>query len=123
MKGRTFPVEVVYLERLQCETADLNVKILRAVEFLEDYVPGDILVFLPGEFEIREAKERLVEVWPSVNSCDENFGSGNKDYFLKNKLTNYYLFSKVNYHINNQILINLFFDSNLDADLNITLKF
>ncbi len=66
VSGRTYPVEVryhpEYLEAAQedDEPADMNDAIVRAVEELSRASrEGDILVFLPGEREIREAAEAL----------------------------------------------------------------
>ena len=56
--GRTFPIEDFYMEPYKDE--DLSEHIGRAVEFLTELDPrGDILVFLPGEREIRDANELL----------------------------------------------------------------
>lgn len=68
VSGRTFPVDIVYrpLESPHEgeEDLDLEQAILRAVDELslldgERSDPGDILVFLPGEREIRETAEAL----------------------------------------------------------------
>ena len=56
--GRTYPIEDYYMEPYKDE--DLSEHIARAVEFLSELDPrGDILVFLPGEREIRDANELL----------------------------------------------------------------
>ncbi len=58
VEGRTFPVEDVFLPPKEDE--DLYVHIARAVKWISDVDrEGDILVFLPGEREIREATEYL----------------------------------------------------------------
>lgn len=58
VEGRVFPIEDYYLEPLRDE--ELSEHIARGVEFLTDMDPrGDILVFLPGEREIRDANELL----------------------------------------------------------------
>ncbi len=80
VSGRTYPVEVRYrpLDAASGTTSegsaqpqipkagaapaaevDLNAAILAAVDELAAEGPGDILVFLPGEREIREAQEAL----------------------------------------------------------------
>lgn len=59
VEGRTFPVEIRYMPEAY-EDEDLPEHVCRAVEWLTDYDPkGDILVFLPGEREIREVSEKL----------------------------------------------------------------
>ncbi|HLO41923.1 MAG TPA: ATP-dependent RNA helicase HrpA [Phycisphaerales bacterium] len=62
--GRTYPVDVEYLPPLtgdeEHEAApDLETAILHAVDHAASRGPGDILVFLPGEREIRETAEAL----------------------------------------------------------------
>ena len=58
VEGRTFPVEDHFMPPDPDE--DLSDHIARAVEFLTGFDPfGDILVFLPGEREIRDAAELL----------------------------------------------------------------
>ncbi|MCI4410540.1 MAG: ATP-dependent RNA helicase HrpA [Thiotrichales bacterium] len=65
VSGRTYPVEVRYrplseLAISEDESVDMNVAIVRAVEELTAHDPfGDILVFLPGESDIRDATEAL----------------------------------------------------------------
>ncbi|MCK8515674.1 ATP-dependent RNA helicase HrpA [Methylonatrum kenyense] len=63
VSGRTYPVEVRYrpLVSEDDDSRDLNQRegIVRAVEELSREGPGDILVFLSGEREIREAAEAL----------------------------------------------------------------
>ena len=57
--GRVYPVEDVYLEPLQDE--DLAESVARGVEYLLDLGErGGILVFLPGEREIRDCADMLV---------------------------------------------------------------
>ncbi len=58
VEGRTFPVEVLY--EPPPEDADLAEAVANAVENVASLDPhGDILVFLPGEREIREAENEL----------------------------------------------------------------
>ncbi len=66
VSGRTYPVEVRYrpeffeAEDEDDEPVDMNEAIAKAVDELSRAsVKGDILVFLPGEREIREAAEAL----------------------------------------------------------------
>ncbi|MFK7851654.1 MAG: ATP-dependent RNA helicase HrpA [Akkermansiaceae bacterium] len=56
--GRMFPVSEYFLPKNDDE--DLAVHVGRGVEYLNDLEPtGDVLVFLPGEREIREAADLL----------------------------------------------------------------
>ncbi len=67
LEGRTYPVDVRYLppEEDEDEDPDLDVMILHAVEQLTEELPeGDILVFLPGEADIREATDTLTRSGP-----------------------------------------------------------
>src|SRR5215813_9367229 len=62
VSGRTYPVEVRYRPLAQDEDDDeepLEEAIVGAVEELWREGPGDVLVFLPGEREIRETHELL----------------------------------------------------------------
>ena len=63
VKGRTYPVEVRYrpLQSDDEDEQDRDVKrgILDAVDELARHGQGDILIFLPGEREIRETAESL----------------------------------------------------------------
>jgi ATP-dependent helicase HrpA len=66
VSGRTYPVEVRYrpeyfeVEEKDDEPVDMNEAIAKAVdEIARDSRSGDVLVFLPGEREIREAAEVL----------------------------------------------------------------
>ena len=59
VEGRTFPVDVLY--EPPPEDADLAEAVAGAVEEITSLDPrGDILVFLPGEREIREAEGELL---------------------------------------------------------------
>jgi ATP-dependent helicase HrpA len=59
VSGRTFPVEVRYRPQEE-EEQDLDEAIVDAVaELARERADGDILVFLPGEREIRDAAEAL----------------------------------------------------------------
>lgn len=65
VSGRTWPVEIRYRPIVDAEAAeaaadgDLHAALLAATDELARHGPGDILVFLPGEREIREAQEAL----------------------------------------------------------------
>ncbi len=66
VSGRTYPVEVRYrpeffeIEEEDDEPVDMNEAIAKAVdEIARESRHGDVLVFLPGEREIREAAETL----------------------------------------------------------------
>ncbi len=72
VSGRTYPVEVRYrpgffeAEEEDDEPADLGEAIAKAVdEIARESRSGDVLVFLPGEREIREAAEALRKASPS----------------------------------------------------------
>jgi ATP-dependent helicase HrpA len=59
VEGRTFPVDVLY--EPPPDDADLPEAVANAVENVTSLDPrGDILVFLPGEREIREAENELL---------------------------------------------------------------
>ena len=58
VEGRLFPIEDIYLPPEEEE--ELTETITRGIEFLNELDPrGDILVFLPGEREIRDCAEML----------------------------------------------------------------
>lgn len=58
VEGRTFPVEDVFLPGYDGES--LREHVVRGVEFVTDLDPdGDVLVFLPGEREIRECADMI----------------------------------------------------------------
>jgi ATP-dependent helicase HrpA len=60
VSGRTFPVEVRYRPIQEDDReADLNQAICSAVGELTASGPGDVLVFLPGERDIRDAADAL----------------------------------------------------------------
>ncbi len=63
VEGRTYPVEVLYRpaheEGLDERDEEFQGQIVRAVDEAASYGPGDILVFLSGEREIRETAETL----------------------------------------------------------------
>jgi len=60
VSGRTFPVEVIHRPPTREEEGDLAETIANTVEEITAIDPrGDVLVFLPGEREIRDAMEAL----------------------------------------------------------------
>lgn len=59
VSGRLFPVEMRWRPFEESKEFDLNDAIADAVDELWRQGPGDVLVFLPGEREIREAAEAL----------------------------------------------------------------
>jgi ATP-dependent helicase HrpA len=59
VSGRTFPVEQRYRSFEESKEFDLDDAIADAADELWREGPGDILVFLPGEREIREAADHL----------------------------------------------------------------
>ena len=70
VSGRLFPVEQRYRPFEESREYDLNNAICDAVDELWRDGPGDVLVFLPGEREIREAAEALRKHHPpGVGSC------------------------------------------------------
>jgi ATP-dependent helicase HrpA len=59
VEGRTFPVEDHYLPPLT-DGEDLSRRVVRAVEWVTDMDSrGDLLIFMPGEREIRECVDAL----------------------------------------------------------------
>ena len=59
VSGRLFPIETRYRPYDEDRDADVNTAIVDAVSEAHREGPGDALVFLPGEREIREATEAL----------------------------------------------------------------
>jgi ATP-dependent helicase HrpA len=77
VSGRTYPVEVRYrpeffeVEEEDDEPVDMNEAIAKAVdEIARDSRTGDVLVFLPGEREIREAAETLRKLAPKKDHLE-----------------------------------------------------
>ncbi|SVC14337.1 uncharacterized protein METZ01_LOCUS267191, partial [marine metagenome] len=68
VSGRTYPVEVRYrpveADEVSNEESETEAVLRGVQEALEDG-PGDVLVFLPGEREIRESEEVLLNWIPS----------------------------------------------------------
>lgn len=59
VSGRLYPIEIRYRPFAERKDVDLNDAIVDAVAEAHRSGPGDVLVFLPGEREIREAAEAL----------------------------------------------------------------
>jgi len=59
VSGRLYPIETRFRPFDERKDADLNDAIVDAVDEAHRTGPGDVLVFLPGEREIREAAEAL----------------------------------------------------------------
>ncbi|MFT4258562.1 ATP-dependent RNA helicase HrpA [Microbacterium sp.] len=62
VSGRTYPVEIRYRSRLDDDSAeetDEVAEIVAALRELDREAPGDVLVFLPGEAEIRDAADAV----------------------------------------------------------------
>ena len=59
VSGRLYPIETRYRPCDEKKDSDLNDAIVDAVSEAHSEGPGDVLVFLPGEREIREAAEAL----------------------------------------------------------------
>ncbi|MFN6961181.1 MAG: ATP-dependent RNA helicase HrpA, partial [Rhodocyclaceae bacterium] len=59
VSGRLFPIEIRYRPFDESKDVDINDAIVAAVDEAHRTGPGDALVFLPGEREIREAAEVL----------------------------------------------------------------
>ncbi len=59
VSGRLYPIEMRYRPFEERKDVDLNDAIVDAVDEAHRTGPGDVLVFLPGEREIREAAEAL----------------------------------------------------------------
>ncbi|WP_131110323.1 ATP-dependent RNA helicase HrpA [Sulfuricystis thermophila] len=59
VSGRLYPIEIRYRPFDEKKDVDLNDAIVAAVEEAHRTGSGDVLVFLPGEREIREAAEAL----------------------------------------------------------------
>ncbi len=87
VEGRSYPVEIRYRPTEEEEDPDIESAILKAVDEVERQ-RGDILVFLPGEREIRQAAEALrkhahMDILPlysrlSVSEQERVFSTGGK---------------------------------------------
>lgn len=78
VSGRTYPVEIRYrpliTDNEDDQDRDRGQSLLAAVDELAREDPGDILVFLPGEREIREAAELLRKHHPAQTEVLPLFG-------------------------------------------------
>ncbi len=80
VSGRSYPVDVLYRPIQDAENPDdatLSSAIVSAIEELASFdrpgSPGDVLVFLPGEREIREAAHEIrnaSEMSPALRGCE-----------------------------------------------------
>jgi len=80
VSGRSHPVDVLYRPIKDAESPDdatLSSAIVSAIEELSSFDrpgnPGDVLVFLPGEREIREAAHEIrnaSEISPALRGCE-----------------------------------------------------
>ncbi|WP_459950946.1 ATP-dependent RNA helicase HrpA [Denitratisoma sp. agr-D3] len=64
VSGRLYPIEMRYRPFDERKDVDVNDAIVEAVSEAHRTGPGDVLVFLPGEREIREAAEALRKQHP-----------------------------------------------------------
>jgi ATP-dependent helicase HrpA len=62
VSGRTYPVEIRYRPAEQDDDGDIIQSICEAVLELQSEPPGDVLVFLSGEREIRDAADALARL-------------------------------------------------------------
>ena len=69
VSGRTYPVEIRYRPRTdEGEDDDEVAAIVAALRELDREAPGDVLVFLPGEAEIRDAADAVRSAYRSQTS-------------------------------------------------------
>ncbi len=69
VSGRTYPVEIRYRARTEENEEDDEVaEIVAALRELDREAPGDVLVFLPGEAEIRDAADAVRSAYRSQTS-------------------------------------------------------
>lgn len=66
VSGRTYPVEIRY--RPSADAEDEVSAIVAALQELDREAPGDVLVFLPGEAEIRDAADAVRAAYASSRS-------------------------------------------------------
>lgn len=65
VSGRTYPVEIRYRAPSEDESEDEVSAIVTALRELDREAPGDVLVFLPGEAEIRDAADAVRAAYTS----------------------------------------------------------
>ena len=71
VSGRTYPVEILYRDPADSPDTDAAQPIIDAVAELAGQGTGDILVFLPGEREIREAADALrASAVPAIQAAE-----------------------------------------------------
>ncbi|GAB3634071.1 ATP-dependent RNA helicase HrpA [Microbacterium shaanxiense] len=68
VSGRTFPVEIRYRAPSEDESEDEVSAIVTALRELDREAQGDVLVFLPGEAEIRDAADAVRAAYASSRS-------------------------------------------------------
>ncbi|MGP6172158.1 ATP-dependent RNA helicase HrpA [Microbacterium sp. A204] len=71
VSGRTYPVEIRYRGPSEDEQADAEDEvsaIVAALRELDQEAPGDVLVFLPGEAEIRDAADAVRAAYQSTKA-------------------------------------------------------
>jgi len=68
VSGRTYPVEIRYRAPSEDETEDEVSAIVTALRELDREAQGDVLVFLPGEAEIRDAADAVRAAYASSRS-------------------------------------------------------
>jgi ATP-dependent helicase HrpA len=74
VSGRTYPVEIRYRSRVDEESEeeiDEVAEIVGALRELDREAPGDVLVFLPGEAEIRDAADAVRAAYAKDRSPTE----------------------------------------------------
>ncbi|WP_194421911.1 ATP-dependent RNA helicase HrpA [Microbacterium abyssi] len=68
VSGRTYPVEIRYRGPSEDENEDEVSAIVAALRELDREAPGDVLVFLPGEAEIRDAADAVRAAYTSTKA-------------------------------------------------------
>lgn len=68
VSGRTYPVEIRYRAPAEDESEDEVSAIVSALRELDREAPGDVLVFLPGEAEIRDAADAVRAAYASTSA-------------------------------------------------------
>ncbi|MGM7699565.1 ATP-dependent RNA helicase HrpA [Microbacterium sp. A84] len=68
VSGRTYPVEIRYRAPAEDESEDEVSAIVTALRELDREAPGDVLVFLPGEAEIRDAADAVRAAYTSTSA-------------------------------------------------------
>src|SRR5690606_37638380 len=68
VSGRTYPVEIRYRAPAEDDSQDEVSAIVTALRELDREAPGDVLVFLPGEAEIRDAADAVRAAYTSASA-------------------------------------------------------